>query len=763
MSSSQAPGEAEPTAAPASPSAAAAGGAAVLATTPSSEQRRSPAEIETGAQGDARGQVTPSGLVPASPSSPVGKIMQFASLYIGDLHPETGEAMLYEAFETVGRVASCRVCRDSVSRKSLGYGYVNYYSVADAEKALDMLNYMKIKGKPCRLMWSQRDPKARRNLNSNVFVKNLDPTVDNKALHDCFSLYGNILSCKVSTDNGGKSKGYGFVHFETEEASKIAIEKVNGKLIGKNQVFVGPFLKREEMEEKIGEQFTNLYVKHLPPAWDEAKLSSVFGAFGEVVSVWHSATEDGKRFALVNYQQGEAARAAVEALHRTDMTSEGLSSVAEAAVRAAAAAAAAAAGEDAARGSASALADADADVEAKAKEKDGKESFVAEEDTPLHMLYVQRAQTRAERKAALEAERKARRVPGKGGGKFEKTGVRLCIKNLGEGTTEQSLRQLFEPFGKVVSAQVRTGEEGKCRGIGFIVFASTEEAAEATKELHLKVVEGKPLNVGVAERRPREPPRGEAGEEGGEEGARRGGGREAAGKAGKAAGKGRGGCGDVFGKGKGAKGAKGGKSGGKDVPPLPFGGGPPVPPQHLPPPPGAAVLGVAYPPGYPVPGFPGGYPAGGYPARPPGPMPYPPFPPSPYAGYAPPLSPLAAHGYPAAAHLPPHLYARPPYGHPQVPMPMPHFAGMPPVLTPMAAAAPGDPREALARMPPQMQKQKLGEQLYSMVSRLAPQQAGKLTGMMLELDNNEILLLLESSERLQKKIMEALRVLDRRS
>mmetsp|Transcript_89909 Transcript_89909/g.242869 ORF Transcript_89909/g.242869 Transcript_89909/m.242869 type:complete len:145 (-) Transcript_89909:52-486(-) len=144
-------------------------------------------------------------------------------------------------------------------------------------------------------------------------------------------------------------------------------------------------------------------------------------------------------------------------------------------------------------------------------------------------------------------------------------------------------------------------------------------------------------------------------------------------------------------------------------------------------------------------------------------MPYPPFPPSPYAGYAPPQSPLAAHGYPTAAHLPPHIYARPPYGHPQVPMPMPHFAGMPPVLTPMAAAAPGDPREALARMPPQMQKQRLGEQLYSMVSRLAPQQAGKLTGMMLELDNNEILLLIESSERLQKKIMEALKVLDRRS
>ncbi|XP_066142899.1 embryonic polyadenylate-binding protein-like isoform X1 [Euwallacea fornicatus] len=361
------------------------------------------------------------------------------SLYVGDLHPDVTEAMLYDKFSSAGQVLSLRICRDFRTKQSLSYGYVNFNSPRDAETALDTMNFDHLKGKPIRIMWCQRDPSLRKSGVGNVFIKNLDKNIDNKAMYDTFSAFGSILSCKVALDEDGYSKGYGFVHFESEDIANRAIEKVNGMLLNEKRVYVGKFIPRSEREKKLGDrvkQFTNIYVKNFGQHMLDEEFYGIFSKFGTVTSSMVARNQDGtsKGFGFVAFEDANSAEKA-------------------------------------------------------AREMNGKEY-------DNRTLYVGRAQKKSERMNELRKKYEQQRME-----RFNKfQGLNLYIKNLDDSFTDDKLKAEFECFGKITSAKVMT-ENGRSRGFGFVCFSATEEANKAIHNMNAKIVGTKPLYVALAQRK----------------------------------------------------------------------------------------------------------------------------------------------------------------------------------------------------------------------------------------------------------------------
>ncbi|KAF5737507.1 polyadenylate-binding protein 7-like isoform X1 [Tripterygium wilfordii] len=361
---------------------------------------------------------------------------------------------------------------------------------------------------------------------SSIYVGDLHPDVTDGQLADIFAEFNSITSVRLCRDSTtGRSLCYGYVNFASQEEAVHAIETKNHMVLNGKAIRV-MWSQRDPDTRKMG--VGNIYVKNLVDSIDNAGLQDLFQKFGNIISCKVAISEEGmsKGYGFVQFESEESAKAAIEKLNgstvggkqifvgkfirKSDRILTGLdakytnlyvknldSDVTEELLQ----------NKFSKFGKIVSLAIAKDDNGASKgfafvnfeNPDDARQALEAMNGLDLgsRILYVARAQKKAEREQILrhqyEEKRKEKIL------KYQ--GSNVYVKNIDDEVTEEELREHFSQCGAITSAKLMRDDKGISRGFGFVCFSNSEEAAKAVNTLHGYMFHRKPLYVAIAQRK----------------------------------------------------------------------------------------------------------------------------------------------------------------------------------------------------------------------------------------------------------------------
>lgn len=169
----------------------------------------------------------------------VPQVAKCTGVYVCDLRPDITEADLRQVFGQYGEILSVRQA-DAAPDDAVIIEYVSWEA---AEEAQATVNQATLRGKLCRCMLVTAVEAIRRTMASGqrLIIENLDPAIESPGLWDVCSLFGEVLDCKLQLDDDGKSKGFGFVHYASEDEATQAKRILNEMQVGELVVKLRPF------------------------------------------------------------------------------------------------------------------------------------------------------------------------------------------------------------------------------------------------------------------------------------------------------------------------------------------------------------------------------------------------------------------------------------------------------------------------------------------------------------------------------------------
>ncbi|URE38767.1 Polyadenylate-binding protein [Musa troglodytarum] len=351
-------------------------------------------------------------------------------------------------------------------------------------------------------------------------------SVTETQVFDLFSQIGPVVTVRVCRDLGTcRSLGYDYANYSNPVDAATALEVLNFKPLNNKPIRIMDSNQDHSMHRSGA---ANIFVKNLDKPICNGQLFDIFSAFGRIVSctIAKDASGQSKGYGFVQFEQEEAAQNAINemngmllnnkpvfvgpfirkkerqnSLDKTMFSNVFVKNLSESTTN-----------EDLENifGEYGKITSAIV-----MREEDGKSkcfgfvNFEIPDDAARAVQelngqkfddkewYVGKALKKPERELVLKKSyyQSAKETVDKD------QGLNLYLKNLDDSVGDDELKELFSDFGTITSCKIMRNPDGMSKGFGFVAFSAPEEANRALKDMKGKMVRGKPLYVAPAQRK----------------------------------------------------------------------------------------------------------------------------------------------------------------------------------------------------------------------------------------------------------------------
>jgi len=177
-----------------------------------------------------------------------------ANLFVKGISQNANPRDIYELFSKYGEIISCKICEDE-DGNLLGYGYINYYNLDSAEKAISNLNKKKFMDSELEVQHFKKMNERFKapSENKSIYIKNIPNSIHNiDELKKIFSKFGKISWGEIYQDNAERQ--YAILDYETAENANKAKEEMNDKKINESDesgLYVDFLQKKSERKRML--------------------------------------------------------------------------------------------------------------------------------------------------------------------------------------------------------------------------------------------------------------------------------------------------------------------------------------------------------------------------------------------------------------------------------------------------------------------------------------------------------------------------------